>query len=49
MVYAVPKIEFIGGITADFGTVQPNSTLTHTFVFTNPGDEVLNIEQVKGG
>jgi hypothetical protein len=46
---AVPQIEFVDGVTFDFGDVQPNSTVTHTFVFTNPGDEVLNIVQVKGG
>jgi hypothetical protein len=46
---AAPQIEFVDGATFDFGDVQPNSTATHTFVFTNPGDEVLNIVQVKGG
>lgn len=46
---AAPKIEFEGGPSFDFGDVEPNTTLQHTFVFTNSGDAVLQIPQVKGG
>ena len=46
---AAPQLEAVGGITFDFGDVQPNQQLTHEFVFKNTGDSVLVIEQVKGG
>lgn len=47
--HAAPKIEFADGIEFDFGKVEAEETLSHTFVFKNAGDSVLNIEQVKGG
>ena len=46
---AAPQLEVVGGVTFDFGDVQPNQQLTHEFVFKNTGDSVLVIEQVKGG
>ncbi len=46
---ATPQLEFVGGTTFDFGDVQPNEKLTHTFVFKNTGEKTLKIEQVKGG
>ena len=46
---AAPNIEFEGGMSVDFGDVKANTTLEHTFVFTNIGDQVLQIHQVKGG
>jgi hypothetical protein len=33
----------------DFGTVQPNTPLSHNFVFTNKGTAPLLIEKVKAG
>jgi hypothetical protein len=47
--FATPNIEFTDGLTFDFGDVKANTTLEHTFVFTNTGDQVLHIPQVKGG
>jgi hypothetical protein len=46
---AAPNIEFEGGVAVDFGDVEANTTLEHMFVFTNTGDQVLQIHQVKGG
>ena len=46
---AAPQIELVDGITFDFGDVEANKTLTHTFVFKNSGDSVLKIKQAKGG
>jgi hypothetical protein len=46
---AAPKVEFVGGTTFDFGDVQANEQLAHTFVFKNTGDTVLKIGEVKGG
>jgi hypothetical protein len=43
-----PKIVF-ESLTHDFGTVQPNTPLTHSFVFTNQGTAPLLIEKVKAG
>lgn len=45
---AAPNIEF-EGVSVDFGDVKANTTLEHMFVFTNTGDQVLQIHQVKGG
>jgi len=47
--FAAPQIEFVEGLTFDFGDVKANETLTHEFVFKNIGDALLKIEQVKGG
>jgi hypothetical protein len=44
----VPKIVF-ESLAYDFGTVQPNTPLTHSFVFTNQGTAPLLIEKVKAG
>jgi hypothetical protein len=33
----------------DFGTVQPNTPLTHSFALTNQGTAPLLIEKVKAG
>lgn len=46
---AAPQLEVVGGASFDFGSAQPNQTLTHEFVFRNHGDSALKIEQVKGG
>ena len=46
---AAPNIEFEGGVSVDFGDVKANTTLEHMFVFTNTGDQVLQIHRVKGG
>jgi hypothetical protein len=35
--------------THDFGEVKVNSTVTHTFTFTNRGKSTLIIERVKAG
>lgn len=35
--------------THDFGKVQQNSTVTHTFHFTNEGKSTLIIERIKAG
>ena len=43
-----PKIVF-ESLTHDFGTVQPNTPLTHNFIFTNQGTAPLLIEKVKAG
>lgn len=43
-----PKI-FFESLAHDFGTVQPNKPLTHSFVFTNQGTAPLLIEKVKAG
>jgi hypothetical protein len=43
-----PKIVFESQ-AHDFGTVQPNAPLTHSFVFTNQGAAPLLIEKVKAG
>ena len=43
-----PKIVFESR-AHDFGTVQPNTPLTHSFVFTNQGTAPLLIEKVKAG
>jgi hypothetical protein len=43
-----PKIVFENP-THDFGTVQPNTPLTHSFVFANQGTAPLLIEKVKAG
>ena len=48
-VAAAPNIEFEGGLSVDFGDVKGNTLLEHTFVFTNTGDQVLQIPKVKGG
>ncbi|GAK55823.1 hypothetical protein U27_02782 [Candidatus Vecturithrix granuli] len=48
-VHAAPRLEIVGGPTYDFGEVQANQTLTHTFVLKNTGDSVLRIQQAKGG
>lgn len=48
-VQAAPQLEIVGGSTYDFGEVQANQTLTHTFVLKNTGDSVLRIQQAKGG
>ena len=48
-VQAAPQLEVEDGTTFNFGDVQANQTLTHTFVLRNTGDSVLKIEQVKGG
>ncbi len=44
----VPKIVF-ESFAQDFGTVKPNTPLTHSFVFTNQGNAPLLIEKVKAG
>lgn len=44
----VPKIVF-ESLTHDFGTVQPNKPLTHSFVFTNQGTAPLMIKKFKAG
>ncbi|MCX8043955.1 MAG: DUF1573 domain-containing protein [Desulfobacterota bacterium] len=41
----VPKIQF-AELTHDFGTVNQNSELRHTFTFKNIGTEVLRIDKV---
>ena len=46
---AAPLLEIEGGITFDFGDVQINQTLKHTFILKNIGDRMLKIEQAKGG
>lgn len=46
---AAPQLEVVGGPTFNFGDVQANQTLTHTFVLKNVGDTVLHIQQAKGG
>lgn len=46
---AAPQLEVVGGISFDFGDVQPDQTLTHHFVFKNHGDSTLNILKAKGG
>ena len=46
---AAPQLEVVGGPTFNFGDVQANQTLTHTFVLKNTGDSVLRIQQAKGG
>jgi len=43
-----PKIVFESR-AHDFGTVQPNTPLTHSFVFTNQGAAPLLIEKIKAG
>ena len=43
-----PKVVFESR-AHDFGTVQPNTPLTHSFVFTNQGTAPLLIEKVKAG
>ena len=43
-----PKIVFENR-THDFGTVKPNTSLTHSFAFTNQGTAPLLIEKVKAG
>lgn len=43
-----PKIVFESQ-AHDFGTVQPNTPLTHSFVFKNQGTAPLLIEKVKAG
>lgn len=48
-ILAAPQLEVVGGPTYDFGDVQANQTLTHTFVLKNVGDDVLRIQQAKGG
>ena len=49
VVQAAPQVEFVGGTTFDFGDVQANEKLTHTFGFKNTGDAVLKIGKVEGG
>ena len=44
----VPTIVF-ESLAHDFGTAQPNTPLTHNFVFTNQGTAPLLIEKVKAG
>ncbi len=46
---AAPDIEFSDGLSFNFGDAQANTTLEHTFTFTNTGDRVLHIPRVKGG
>jgi hypothetical protein len=46
---AAPDIEFVGGLSFDFGDVRSGVTVERLFTFTNTGDQVLRIEQVKGG
>ena len=46
---AAPDIEFANGLSFDFGDVRAETTLEHTFTFTNTGDQILQIPQVKGG
>ena len=46
---AAPQVEFVGGTTFEFGDVQANEKLTHTFGFKNTGDAVLKIGKVEGG
>ena len=48
-VQAAPHLDVVGGPSYDFGEVQANQTLTHTFVLKNTGDSVLQIQQAKGG
>lgn len=48
-VEAAAKIEFMGGMTFDFGKVPPNTSLKHDFVFKNIGDDMLRIENLRGG
>ena len=43
-----PKIVFESR-EHDFGTVQPITSLTHSFTFTNQGTAMLLIEKVKAG
>lgn len=43
-----PKIVF-ESMTHDFETVQPMTTLKHSFVFKNQGTDSLLIEKVKAG
>ena len=44
----IPKIVFEVS-KHDFGTVQPKTALTHSFIFTNEGTAPLLIEKVKAG
>jgi hypothetical protein len=44
----MPKIVF-ENLAHDFGTVQPNKPLSHSFVFKNMGTTELLIEKVKAG
>ncbi len=46
---AAPRLEVVGGIVYDFGDVEANTTLTHTFILKNVGDSVFKIEQLKSG
>jgi len=46
---AAPRLEVVGGTTFDFGDVQANTTLTHTFILKNVGDSLLKILQLKSG
>lgn len=46
---AAPAMEFVDGLTFDFGNVQANSMVHHTFTFVNTGDEVLQILRMKAG
>ena len=45
---AVPNIKFVGGTTFDFEYVNPNTDLSHDFVFKNTGNAVLRIESIAG-
>ncbi|MDY0092524.1 MAG: hypothetical protein RBT80_07465 [Candidatus Vecturithrix sp.] len=46
---AAPHLDIVGGPAYDFGKVQANQMLTHTFVLKNIGDSVLRIQQATGG
>ena len=45
---SVPQIEF-PEISYDFGSIGDDTTLTHTFVFTNTGTDSLRIKGVRPG
>lgn len=44
----VTTIEFADGGTFDFGTVDAGEIVTHTFSFTNTGDNPLIVSDAKG-
>ncbi len=49
VVQAAPQLEVVEGTTFDFGDMQANTTLTHSFILKNVGDRLLKIEKVKAG
>lgn len=46
---ATPQLEVVDGTSFNFGDIQANTTLTHTFILKNVGDSLLKIEKVRAG